>query len=247
MYQDCVFIPLHKPINGGLASVRRAVVRDPEDAPRRSIGFLFHHQIDQPAERRDAGFRLAESENLRPPDVPRSQVCYCAAAFVFVFHAARIPGNRRRYRNHVLTRLNAGFLVGAYHIVVGTEGFTFPCSVIEVKNATSLFFKVGVTRPNPTPVTPRPDGIGMQPTPNRRTADRSDYASLDGFFSDLFATQSRERQAQVFGKLARQRFDFHHNLRGEKWAGARALVVPRDQPDVLRRSVFATWRRSGAA
>ena len=64
VHEDDVAPLLADAIHGTLSAVRGAVISDPEDAPRRTIGFLGHDLVEQSAKRRDAGGGFAAPEIL---------------------------------------------------------------------------------------------------------------------------------------------------------------------------------------
>jgi hypothetical protein len=84
-------------VGGELASVRGAVVDDPEHAPGARVGLGGHDLLDQAPEGRDPGLGLATSAQLAAVDVPGGQVAQRTAAVVVVFDALR-PARRRRGR-----------------------------------------------------------------------------------------------------------------------------------------------------
>lgn len=55
-----------EPLDGGLTTVRGAVVDDPEHAPRRAARLAGHDLVDQPPERHDPGLGFAAPEELGP-------------------------------------------------------------------------------------------------------------------------------------------------------------------------------------
>jgi hypothetical protein len=73
-------------------AVGGAVVQDPEDAARRAIGLLAHHDIDQTIEGRDPGAGDAESEGSGAMHVPRGEIGPRAAPFVLMLDPLEVPG-----------------------------------------------------------------------------------------------------------------------------------------------------------
>jgi hypothetical protein len=83
-------VRLHETSDGGLAPIRAAVVEDPEDAPRRAVGFGDQDLLDEPAERLDAGLGLTAAEELGPVDVSGGEILKAPAAPVFMLDEHRV-------------------------------------------------------------------------------------------------------------------------------------------------------------
>jgi hypothetical protein len=74
MNLDDVGIPILKPVYRGLATMRRTIVRDPEDPSGRSVRFLSHDRVHQLVVGFDFGFSLAYSEQLAPVNVSGGKI-----------------------------------------------------------------------------------------------------------------------------------------------------------------------------
>lgn len=243
MNQNGVRIPLAKPLDGAFSTMRGAVIRNPKHPACRGIRFPSHHMIDQVMKRVDPVARPAKAKDLGPMHIPSGKIRQGASPFVLMFDSARMAWAGGCGGHKSFAGLNTGFFISADDVVVLAQRLAFPSSLVQIQDPSRLSFKVRVTRPDPTSITPGPNGIGGKPAPYSCSADRGNYSARHGFSGDFFACQVRERQAKVPGQLAGQRFDLDHNLRGEKGAGDRALPAPRALPNVPRRSVCATWQR----
>lgn len=238
-------VPVSKTLDGWLTTMGRTIVGHPEDPTGRSIGFLGHDLIDQTVKPRNASARFASSEHFGAMNIPSGDVGQGTTPLVFMFDASGSAWCGRQGGNQAMASLDAGLFVRADHVFVRKQWDTVPETVVQVQHHAGLLFKARVPRPDPTAIAPRADGIRTEPSPNRRTTDRSHNATLDRVPCDLRAGKTRKRQPQVFGQLACQRFNLDDDLRGEKRAGVRALAVLEDRPDVPQRSACATSRRSG--
>jgi hypothetical protein len=68
--------------------------------------------------------------------------------------------------------LDAGLLVGAQDVVLGTQGLVLPPTRIEIENRSGLVGEVGITGKDPVFVPPRFDGIRRENPPHRAATDR---------------------------------------------------------------------------
>ena len=68
--------------------------------------------------------------------------------------------------------LEAGLLVGAEDVVLGSQGLALPSARIEVQNGAGFVSEVGITRKNPVLVPPRFDGIRIENPPHRAATER---------------------------------------------------------------------------
>jgi hypothetical protein len=64
-------------------------------------------------------------------------------------------------------------------------------------------------------VAPRTDGVGGEPSPNRRAGDLGDEAAVKHLSADIWDVEPRQRQAEPLRKLTRNRLDVDDDLRGE--------------------------------
>ena len=238
--QDHVREGRSEPLDGGVATVRGAVVGDPENATRRRVRRLRHHLGDQSIERDDPGRRLAPTEDLGPMDVERGQVGQGATARVFVFDAHRLSrgGGRGGMQPHA--GLNAGLFIGAENEIVGAQRMAVPPASIEVEDATGLHRKLRIAREDPGPVLPRANRVFMQPAPDGLVADRGDDAGALGLAQDIRGAQARQRHAERGGQFTRERLDLDHDLWGGKLGGDPSADARRGRAHVHRRNACAT-------
>jgi hypothetical protein len=87
VHRDDARMRLRQALHRCLASMRRAVVHDPEDAACAVVGWLAHDLIDQPCKRGDTRARFAASEHLGAVHVQRRQIGPGAATPILVLHA----------------------------------------------------------------------------------------------------------------------------------------------------------------
>ena len=71
-----------------------------------------------------------------------------------------------------LSGLDAGLLVGAEDVVLGTQRLALPRAHIEVQNRPGFVGEVGSTQKDPVLLPPRFDRIRIENLPHRATTDR---------------------------------------------------------------------------
>lgn len=229
------------------AAMGRTVVHDPEDALGRAVGLLPHDLRDEPFEGHDAGLALTAAEDLRSSNVPGRQICPSALALVFMLDSHRHPRARRQCGMNPPAGLNAGLLVrGDYEIVVGKRS-SFPGTLVQIQDAPGFFLKLGVSRENPTAMTPRADSIFVKPSPQRRLANGSDEAPPDGLSLELWDAVTGERKPGLTGKLASQGLNRDDDSGGKSEEVVLAGIALRARRPGARRSAFATSTRFAAA
>jgi len=126
MHDDDAWVTVPQFVGGALATMRRAVVHDPEHASRRTVRFLIHDLIDQASECRLACVRFTAAEDLSAMDIPRGQILQRSAALVFVLDTGRLERTRRQRWMASTTDLDAGLLIGAEHVLIRPEWLTLP-------------------------------------------------------------------------------------------------------------------------
>jgi hypothetical protein len=142
--------------------------------------------------------------------------------------------------------LDGGLLVGADDEVASAERFAIETPpVIEVEHPAGLQREVRIAGEGPTAVLPGTDGVGREPPPDGGVRDRGDDTLLDGGSGEIRGVPAGQRHAVGGGQLARQCFDRHDHLRGERPGAARFVVALGARPGVARGTACATWRRSG--
>lgn len=112
-------------------------------------------------------------------------------------------------------RLELGLLVRGDHIVVRTEANPAPHAGVEVQDPGRLGCEVGVAGEDPRPVTPRLDGVGVQPAAHRRRRDRRNQPLPYCLAGELGRAPPRQRHLALLGRLARQCLDPGHNFGAE--------------------------------
>jgi hypothetical protein len=102
-------------------TVRGAVVHDPEEAARRLVGLLAHHEVDETIEGDDPGTGGAEPEESGAMHVPRGEVRPRSAPFVLMLDPLGVAGSHGRRWMTPGARLNAGLFVRREDVVVGPQ------------------------------------------------------------------------------------------------------------------------------
>jgi hypothetical protein len=175
------------------ASVRRAVVHDPEDASGGAIRLLGHDVVDESIKGRAAGAPLATAQQASPMHVPGGQIRPGPVPPIFVIDADGPARRGRRRGMSSLTRLDTGLLIRRDDIVVRPQRPVLPAPLIAIEDRTSALGESRITRKEPAAVAPGPNGIGVQPTPERRAADGRDKSTLRALLDGDRATISAPR------------------------------------------------------
>ena len=102
--------------------------------------------IDDASERRDAGLRFDAVDQVGVVDVPRGEVGQGAAALVFELDQRRAPRPDRDGLVATAERLQLGLLVGAHHVLVGTQPLALEDPGVEIERAAVLVREVPVSR-----------------------------------------------------------------------------------------------------
>jgi len=204
-----------QPSGGALATVRRAIVDNPEYAPRGAVGLLAHDLSDQTFEGGDAGLALAAAEQLGAMDIPGRDIGPSTGATVFVLNVNRPPRSGRQRGMFASARLDAGLLVGAEHIIARSQGFVLPPALVEVQDAAGLGGEGGIARENPAAMTPRSQRVLAEPAPERGAADLRHQPLLDRFPAQFGERPARQRQTTTRRQLTCQRFDLDPDSGGK--------------------------------
>src|SRR5204863_8214185 len=126
----CVDRSVHEPggrpglghaVDGCLASVRRAVVDDPEHPVGAGVRFGGHDLLDKAGEGADAGARLAAAKHLAPVHIPSGQVGKRPAPVVFVLDAHHPGPAGCQGGVAAAAGLDGGLLVRAEHVVTWAQ------------------------------------------------------------------------------------------------------------------------------
>ena len=172
-------------VGGGLATMRAAVVGDPEDAFGGAVWLQRHDLVDQAPEGLNPGGGLQASKELGAVNIPGGKVSKSAAAVVLVLHAqwpTRLGWSGGLAADAGLDR---GLLIRADHVLAGLQGLAFKLAGVEVEDPTGPGRKVGSARKDPAPVPPGSDGVLRQPLPDRGPRDARHQASTDDLGPDV--------------------------------------------------------------
>ncbi len=233
-------IRLREAPHRGFATVRRAVVHDPEHAPRGVVRWLAHDLIDQALKGRDTGSRFAAAEHFGAMHVQCGQVRPCAATHVLVLHAHGLACCGGQARMDAQTRLDAGLLVCGDDKFIRAQRLPLPAPLVQVQDASGLGLELRVARKDPAAVLPGTDRVLVQPAPHGAVADARHQPRALGVSRHICHTEPRQRQSQGGRQFARQRLDFNRELWGEKPEGVPGGPSLRGPPFALRRIACAT-------
>ena len=136
--------------------------------------------------------------------------------------------------------LETGFLIGRQHEFVVFEGLTFPHSFIEVQDASRFLGEVGITREDPRTVSPRADGILVEPSPHGAVADCGHEAALTSVSSQIGNAPARQGNLTGAGQLTCQSLDLYDEFWGENPGGGPALDALQGLRRFVQRTAFAT-------
>jgi hypothetical protein len=109
---------------------------------------------DEPTEGLDPGGLFAAAKDLGTVHIKRRQVGPRSASRIFVLNAGGTV--RTRWRGGMLADagLNAGFLVGAEHKLIGTQSFALPTLGVKIEDASGLAREIWVAREDPGTMLP---------------------------------------------------------------------------------------------
>ena len=196
-----------------LATVRRAVVHDPEHAARGVVRRLAHDLIDQATERCDASGRFAAPEHLRAVDAsaaglspqapPRASACSTridspGAVSSDGYAAGPECWSSRRWRGRSSTSRSA-----------------CPCQRRSYKSRmrAALAWNCEIAGKDPAAMLPGADGVLVQPTPHRTVADAS-REPVDSAIPRPHRHARPDGKPEVGRQLAGQRLDLNRELSG---------------------------------
>jgi len=205
--------------DGSVATVRRTVIHDPEDAPGIVIRRSGHHLFNEPVKGGDAILRFTAAKDAGSVDVQGGDIGPGPAAGVLVFdvHGSVRPATLRSML--APAGLNAGLFIRGDHEFIILQRLVSPLAGIEIQHAAGLGGKVRVTGEDPTAVIPGPDGVMMQPAPQRAAADRGDQTALLNLLHQVAGTPARKRSTVLGRKFAPQGFNLHDEVWGKKSGG----------------------------
>ncbi len=136
--------------------------------------------------------------------------------------------------------LNACFFVGGNHKLVVQKRLSSPNPFIQVQEASCFYGKFRIARKNPCAVLPRPDCVGMQPSPNGAIADGGHNSRLADFGSQLTHAPTRQRNITGGRQFTGKGLNLNDEFWGEKPGVARGDRALQDPLSVLRKNAFAT-------
>ena len=233
-------------VSGFFAPVGGTVIGNPEDAPRRAIGFYRHDLFYQAVKWLDAGGVLAAAKELGAMDVPGGQVRARTAALVFVFDAgttARCCGQRGMDAD---ASLDAGFLVRRQDKVAAAQRRTFPATLVKVEHATSLDGEVGIAREDPASVSPWAQRFAAEPAPQGGATDLRHDTFAHDLTLNVGERPARQRQAGAMGQFAYQSLNRDDGVGGKNGRAPRRGVPPLGPGSHVHKSACAICSRSGA-
>jgi hypothetical protein len=153
----------------------------------------------------------------------------------------RVQSNGRRMP--AAERLQLRLLVGADHVLAGSQPLALKGSGVEVEHPAGLLRKGGVTRKDPRARLPRLDRVLVQPAPDRRRR-RVRHAALHDEAMQLTPRELRQQQPAGSRQLARDRLDLGDLLRAGNGAGDPRAACPLTPQADHGRTVFATSPQS---
>ena len=75
------------------------------------------------------------------------------------------------------SRLNAGLLINAEHVITRPQDCTFPAALVQIDDAACLARELRVAGEQPTPMAPRAQRVLAKPAPKRGAADLGNDAA----------------------------------------------------------------------
>jgi hypothetical protein len=234
-------------LGGGLTPMRGPVIDDPKDSPCLVVGREGHDLCNQSVKRKDPGFLFTAAKEFHAVNIQRRQIGPSPATRVFVLEFPRRTGLRRKRRVATCSGLNAGLFIGREDKLILLQRLALPDFLVKIQDATGFDGKLGITREKPASVTPRSNGIFMQPAPNGCVADARHQAGLAGLTRQLGCAESREGNSQGGGQLTRHGFNFDDHLWGEKLGDDPSEVALPARLDAVQRIACATGSRPRAA
>ena len=219
MHERQAGVEMAETLNGSGATMRRAVVHDPEDATGVVIGRSCHHLLDKAVKGCDAILRFTAAIDSGAVDIQGGDIGPGTAAGVFVLdmHGSARPTTLRGML--AAAGLNAGFFIGGDHEFIILQRSVLPLAGVEIQHAPGLGGEVRVTGEDPTTVVPRPKGIFMQPAPQRAAADRGHQTALLDLLNQVAGAPSGQRAIVLGRQFTRQSFNLNDQIWGKKSGG----------------------------
>lgn len=182
--------------------MRGTVIRNPEDTSRRAIRLLLHNQVHQAMEGLYSRSFVTNSEELCSVYIPSGKISPCPHSVIFKLHESWQTRHGTDTDDLSVAGLDAGFFVGADHVVIRPQGDSIEQSEIQVQDASRSFCEQWVPRKKPTPMRPRLDGVTVEITPNGFDAYGNHNAAKYCLAGDVRVRKTRKGEPQFDGKLA---------------------------------------------
>jgi hypothetical protein len=156
-------------------------------------------------------------------------------------------GSRRQSWLFAAAGLNTGLFICRDHEVIGAQRDVLPNALVQVKDATGLCSKVGITREKPASMLPRAQRIAAEPAPQGSAADLRDQPLSNNVLADVGDREPGRGQSEAVRKLTGDRLNLNHEAGGKSGWEPHLVVAHPDRGSDSRKSVFATCSQSGAA
>ena len=139
-----------------------------------------------------------------------------------------------------VTRLNAGFLVGGEHKILGAKKMSLPETLVEIEDGAGLFHKQGIPRKDPGSMPPRTNRVFAEPTPNGGATDLRHQPLIENFPAEVGDREARQGQALAVRQLTSESFYLNDETGGKSGPCARLGVHPQGRVSGPGKSACAT-------
>src|SRR6266850_1278587 len=197
----------------------RAIVHDPEDASGVVIRRPCHHLLDESVKGCDTILRFAAAKDSGSVDVQCRDVGPGTATEVLMLDMHGSAWTAALRGVFAAASLNAGLFIGGDDEFVIFQRPALPLPGVEIQQAAGLGGEVRVAREYPTAVVPRPNGVLIQPAPQRAAADRGNQTALLDLLNQITGARAGQRQTVLGRQLTRQRFNLNDEIWGKKSGG----------------------------
>ena len=160
-----------------------------------------HHLFDKPVKRGDAILGFTAAKDAGMVDVQGGDISPGAAARVLVLDVHRSTRSAVLGGMLAAAGLNAGFFIGGDHELIVLQRSVLPLAGVEIQHAPGLGCELWVPREDPTAVIPRPQGIFMQPTPQRAAADRGHQTAPLDLLNQILGAPAGKRPTVLGGQF----------------------------------------------
>src|SRR5262245_165429 len=166
---------------------------------------------------------------------------------ILVLNSHRASRRRRQSRLFAAPGLHTGLFIRREHEVIGAQRAALPHALIEVQDPAGLGGKLRIARKNPAAMSPSPQRIAAQPTPQGGAADLRNQSLSDNMSAEFRERQPGQGQSEKVRQFTGQGLNLNDETGGKSgWEHHRA-AAHRALESHFRRSVFATCSRFGAA